>query len=114
MSDKLQPYLLEVNTNPALFLDTTVQKEVIPPVLNSTLDIALGSFANPNDKELVGKYKDVFQVMVEGENLQEEFLEVYEKFGKRVEKKEQEVKEVLKEDTKEELPKQELPKEPSQ
>lgn len=68
VSDTLQPYLLEVNTNPALFLDTTVQKEVIPPVLNSTLDIALGLFHRPEEKDqILAKYGNVFQLLLDGD-----------------------------------------------
>lgn len=64
VSDLLEPYLLEVNTNPALFLDTTVQKEVIPPVLNSTLDIALQLFAEPEGyRATCDKYSKVFDVL---------------------------------------------------
>lgn len=38
------PYLLEVNTNPALFTDTNTQKQIIPALVNNTLDIALNLF----------------------------------------------------------------------
>lgn len=40
-------YLLEVNTNPALFTDTSTQKEVIPPVVKNSINIALGMFESP-------------------------------------------------------------------
>lgn len=31
----LKPYLIEVNTNPALFLDTKVQADVLPTIIKS-------------------------------------------------------------------------------
>ena len=39
-----KPYLLEVNTNPAMFTDTQVQKEIIPPLAENTLNVSLGLF----------------------------------------------------------------------
>lgn len=75
VSDKLEPYLLEVNTNPALFLDTSVQKEVIPPVLNSTLDIALGVFADPTGyRATCEKYAKVFDMLYDPETDTEQKL----------------------------------------
>lgn len=41
IDDHMNPFLLEINTNPALFTTTLVQKEVIPQVLSSTLAIVL-------------------------------------------------------------------------
>lgn len=40
----LQPYLLEVNTNPAMFTDTQVQKELLPPLMRNTLKVVLNLF----------------------------------------------------------------------
>lgn len=40
----LQPYLLEVNTNPAMFTDTLVQKELLPKLMKNTLNVALNLF----------------------------------------------------------------------
>lgn len=37
----LRPYLLEINTNPAMFTDTIVQKEMLPKLMNHTLDVVL-------------------------------------------------------------------------
>ncbi|CAD8175107.1 unnamed protein product [Paramecium pentaurelia] len=37
----LKVYLIEMNTNPALFLDTTTQAQVIPPVVQQTLDLVI-------------------------------------------------------------------------
>ncbi len=41
VSSDLQPYLLEVNTNPAMFTDTKVQKDLIPELAKNTLETAL-------------------------------------------------------------------------
>jgi len=40
----LQPYLLEVNTNPAMFTDTKVQKEMLPKLMQNTLRVVLDLF----------------------------------------------------------------------
>ncbi|CAD8180002.1 unnamed protein product [Paramecium octaurelia] len=37
----LKVYLIEMNTNPALFLDTTTQAQVIPPIVQQTLDLVI-------------------------------------------------------------------------
>eukprot|EP00357_Protocruzia_adherens_P016339 CAMPEP_0115017808 /NCGR_PEP_ID=MMETSP0216-20121206/28364_1 /TAXON_ID=223996 /ORGANISM="Protocruzia adherens, Strain Boccale" /LENGTH=753 /DNA_ID=CAMNT_0002388749 /DNA_START=129 /DNA_END=2390 /DNA_ORIENTATION=+ len=39
--ENLNPFLLEVNTNPALFTDTKVQKELLPTLVDNTIDIVL-------------------------------------------------------------------------
>lgn len=44
VSRDLQPYLLEVNTNPAMFTETKVQKELLPILTKNTLEIALELF----------------------------------------------------------------------
>jgi D-alanine-D-alanine ligase-like ATP-grasp enzyme len=44
ISRELKPYLLEINTNPAMFTQTAVQKEIIPPLISKTLKIALNLF----------------------------------------------------------------------
>jgi tubulin monoglycylase TTLL3/8 len=44
VGDDLQPYLLEVNTNPAMFTDTKVQKEMLPKLMRNTLGLVLDLF----------------------------------------------------------------------
>lgn len=39
IDDNFKPHLLEINTNPALFLDTIPQKEIIPIVVNKVMII---------------------------------------------------------------------------
>jgi len=51
----LNPYLLEFNTNPALFTDTKVQSEIIPTVVNKTLDIVMNLNANQDKLEQLVK-----------------------------------------------------------
>ena len=41
LDDKLNPYLIEVNINPAIFTDTSVQTKVIPKVVDDLIDIVL-------------------------------------------------------------------------
>jgi len=38
---ELNPWLLEINTNPALFTDTTVQNNLLPKLVEDTLDVEL-------------------------------------------------------------------------
>lgn len=44
VDENCKPYLLEVNTNPAMFTDTKTQKEMLPVLTKNTLDVALGLF----------------------------------------------------------------------
>lgn len=37
----MKPYLLELNTNPALDLDCKAQKEIIPLAVNQSLELVL-------------------------------------------------------------------------
>ena len=53
VSHDLKPYLLEVNTNPAMFTDTSVQKELLPVLMNNTLDTALELFENDSSLKTV-------------------------------------------------------------
>jgi hypothetical protein len=48
VDETLKPYLLEVNTNPAMFTDTKTQKEMLPVLTRNTLEVALGLFENEN------------------------------------------------------------------
>lgn len=48
VSQSLKPYLLEVNTNPAMFTETKTQKEMLPKLMKNTLDIALSLFEKEN------------------------------------------------------------------
>ena len=43
LTESLEPILLEVNTNPALHLDCKVMEEVIPNVVEETMDIVMKS-----------------------------------------------------------------------
>lgn len=59
IDDKLNPYLLEINSNPALFLDTQTQKETIPPILYKALDIVL--HLNEDPEKISGRVRDIPQ-----------------------------------------------------
>ena len=41
VDEALNPYLIEINVNPALFTDTSVQKELLPRLVDETVGIAL-------------------------------------------------------------------------
>ena len=41
LDEKLNPYLIEINTNPALFTDTPVQKEILPKLVDDCVRLAL-------------------------------------------------------------------------
>ena len=43
--------MIEINTNPALYLDTKVQAEIIPEVVTKTLDLVLDINKAPENKE---------------------------------------------------------------
>jgi len=55
IDDRLNPHLIEINTNPALYLDTKAQEEVIPVVVNKTLDLVLDINKTPEAKETLLK-----------------------------------------------------------
>ena len=40
LDSQLEPKLLEINVNPALFLDTKVQEEILPKLVQDTVTIA--------------------------------------------------------------------------
>jgi hypothetical protein len=41
IDDQLNPYLIEINTNPALFTDTQVQKDLLPKLVDDIVRMAL-------------------------------------------------------------------------
>lgn len=41
LDDQLNPVLIEVNTNPALFTDTAVQKNMLPKLIDDVIKMAL-------------------------------------------------------------------------
>ncbi len=51
IDDNFNPHLIEINTNPALYLDTVPQKQVIPEVVHKTLDLVLDINKNAESKE---------------------------------------------------------------
>jgi len=55
VDDTFNPHLIEINTNPALYLDTKVQAEIIPEVVTKTLDLVLDINKAPENKEVLLK-----------------------------------------------------------
>merc|ERR1712080_606835 len=41
IDDNLNPYLIEINTNPALFTDTEFQKDMLPKLVDDSVKLAL-------------------------------------------------------------------------
>lgn len=41
LDDELNPHLIEVNTNPALFTDTAFQKDLLPKLVDDAVKLAL-------------------------------------------------------------------------
>jgi len=41
LDENLNPFLIEVNINPALFTDTSIQKKIIPKMINDTIDLVM-------------------------------------------------------------------------
>ena len=46
LDEHLKPYILEINANPALFVDTTTQAGIIPKMVHQTLDLVLRLHSN--------------------------------------------------------------------
>jgi len=44
LDEELTPWVLECNTNPAMWTSCAVTKAVCPEVIRATLDVAMGSF----------------------------------------------------------------------
>ena len=55
VGEDLKPYLLEINTNPAMFTDTKVQKDLLPTLMTNTLATALDLFEAQTAKSVLGK-----------------------------------------------------------
>ena len=55
VDENLNPYLIEINTNPALFTDTQVQKDLLPKLVEDIVKMALGvhKFGKTEGKEEV-------------------------------------------------------------
>ena len=45
IDDKLNPYLIEVNVNPAIYTDTNVQKELLPKLVDDIVKMTLDAHA---------------------------------------------------------------------
>ena len=73
LDDELNPYLLEINCNPALFTDTEVQKDIMPKLVEDVCDLAIGVHANIGETEsTVEKIREV----IASANLRLDYKEV--------------------------------------
>ena len=50
VDENFRPYLLELNSNPAIDIDTEVKIKVIPKVVYNGLDIVFDIHKNPADR----------------------------------------------------------------
>jgi predicted ATP-grasp superfamily ATP-dependent carboligase len=41
LDDNLNPYLIEINTNPAIYTDTQVQKDLLPKLVDDIVKMSL-------------------------------------------------------------------------
>ena len=60
LDDDCNPQLLEININPALFLDTTVQAEIIPKLVKDMVNISLGVHQPHSKSSTQEKIQEVF------------------------------------------------------
>merc|ERR1711881_48367 len=65
LNDSLEPQLIEINTNPALFTDTQVQKDMLPKLVDDQIKLALQLHANPSGEAKTDGTKEVRQFLHE-------------------------------------------------
>jgi len=55
IDDQLNPYLIEINVNPALYTDTEVQKDLLPKLVDDIVKMALNAhpYGNTEGEEQV-------------------------------------------------------------
>ena len=58
VGEDLQPYLLEVNTNPAMFTDTKVQKQLLPVLMKNTLQPVLDLYETQTAKSVLDRMEE--------------------------------------------------------
>jgi len=63
LDDRLDPQLIEINTNPALFTDTQVQKDMLPKLVDDQIKLALQLHANPSGEAKTDGAKEVRQFL---------------------------------------------------
>lgn len=65
LDDRLDPQLIEINTNPALFTDTQVQKDMLPKLADDQIKLALQLHANPSGEAKTDGAQEVRQFLDE-------------------------------------------------
>ena len=69
LDDQLNPVLIEVNTNPAIFTDTVVQKEIIPHLVADIVKVAT-TLHQPNRYEAVNEVENLLSTADIGFDIQ--------------------------------------------
>jgi len=57
------PYLIEININPALYTDTSTQKAILPSLIDDTIDIVLKLHKTNQTKATEGDFNDVVECL---------------------------------------------------
>lgn len=65
LDDQLNPYMLEVNMNPAMFLDTNCMKELLPKIVHDCCNLAV-EIHKPHTKQA---NTDLIEELVHSEQL---------------------------------------------
>ena len=63
LDEDFRMWLIEINTNPALFTDTQVQKDMLPKLVDDQIKLALQLHANPSGEAKMDGAKEVRQFL---------------------------------------------------
>lgn len=67
IDENLNPSLIEININPALFTDTSTQKRIIPKLIRDTIDIEMRLHQHGHSSAPTEEFQSVVESIVKGE-----------------------------------------------